>query len=294
MRTFVYLLLLISLLACASPGVQDKSDKSQSPELTTSHAVMADGYKLPVTVWAADTGPEAIVIALHGFNDYRNAFDGPAHFFSANGITTYAYDQRGFGETAQRGIWPDNNALEADGRLASPIPLLGSVEKAFLNPAGVVENVPENAARIVGREPMRFCFLNPSGEDLSLPSQILEWVVRLRPLVFRHRFDLIHSICQQRHELAVDGGDAHSCGFDDCRAHFVSFAHKRKAHLVCRWALKNALEPSVLIGSQTRQPHGAAKKAALHRRRVGRTLEFKHVRRSIACQTDLSIAQARR
>jgi alpha-beta hydrolase superfamily lysophospholipase len=114
MRTSVYLLLLVSLLACASPGVQDASDNTQPPELTTSHAVMPDGYKLPVTMWAADTGPQAIVIALHGFNDYRNAFDGPAHFFSANGITTYAYDQRGFGETAQRGIWPDNDVLEAD------------------------------------------------------------------------------------------------------------------------------------------------------------------------------------
>jgi len=114
MRTFVYLLLLASLLACASPGVQDASDKSQSPDLTTSHAVMADGYKLPVTVWAADTGPEAIVIALHGFNDYRNAFGGPAKFLAANRIMTYAYDQRGFGETMQRGIWPAGGILEAD------------------------------------------------------------------------------------------------------------------------------------------------------------------------------------
>jgi alpha-beta hydrolase superfamily lysophospholipase len=27
---------------------------------------------------------------------------------------TYAYDQRGFGETTQRGIWPDDNILETD------------------------------------------------------------------------------------------------------------------------------------------------------------------------------------
>jgi alpha-beta hydrolase superfamily lysophospholipase len=107
-------MLLASLLACASPKVQEVSDSRQSAELTTSHAIMADGYQLPVTVWEADTSPEAIVLALHGFNDYRNAFDGPARFFAANRITTYAYDQRGFGETAQRGIWPDNDVLEAD------------------------------------------------------------------------------------------------------------------------------------------------------------------------------------
>jgi len=75
---------------------------------------MADGYSLPVTVWGAGESPDAVILALHGFNDYRNAFSGPAHFFAANGIVTYAYDQRGFGETAQRGIWPANAVLETD------------------------------------------------------------------------------------------------------------------------------------------------------------------------------------
>jgi len=114
MRNLIYLILLVNLLACAVPKVQDVSGRTQTPVLTRSHAIMADGYQLPVTVREADTSPEAIVLALHGFNDYRNAFDGPARFFAANRITTYAYDQRGFGETAQRGIWPDNDVLEAD------------------------------------------------------------------------------------------------------------------------------------------------------------------------------------
>jgi len=114
MRNLVYLLLLFSLVACAVPQVQDPSESPQPPALTTSHAVMADGYRLPVTVWEADESPQAIILALHGFNDYRNAFDGPAHFLAANRITTYAYDQRGFGETAQRGLWPADEILEAD------------------------------------------------------------------------------------------------------------------------------------------------------------------------------------
>lgn len=121
MRNPVYLLLLVSLLACASPRVQDASDSTQSPVLTTAYAVMPDGYQLPVTVWHADKSPEAVVLALHGFNDYRNAFAGPARFFAANGIITYAYDQRGFGETAQRGIWPDNGALEADAAMMASL-----------------------------------------------------------------------------------------------------------------------------------------------------------------------------
>ena len=114
MRNPVYLLLLFSLLACAVPQIQDLSDSPQPPELTTSYAIMADGYQLPVTVWEADESPQAIVLALHGFNDYRNAFSAPAHFLAANRITTYAYDQRGFGETTQRGLWPADDVLEAD------------------------------------------------------------------------------------------------------------------------------------------------------------------------------------
>lgn len=75
---------------------------------------MPDGYRLPVTVWRPDDAPRAIVIALHGFNDYRNAFSGVGRHLAAQGVAIYAYDQRGFGETAQRGIWPGSDALLAD------------------------------------------------------------------------------------------------------------------------------------------------------------------------------------
>ena len=114
MRNPVYLILLFSLTACASPQVQEVSDSTRIPALTTYFAEMADGYRLPVTVWEADESPRAVVLALHGFNDYRNAFRDPARFFAANRITTYAYDQRGFGETLQRGLWPAGGVLEAD------------------------------------------------------------------------------------------------------------------------------------------------------------------------------------
>jgi acylglycerol lipase len=113
MRRFIYLILFFSLLGCASPQVQEASATSQLPVLTSTDAIMSDGYQLPVTVWPADA-PQAVLLALHGFNDYRNAFDAPARFFAANHIMTYAYDQRGFGETAQRGLWPGESVMEAD------------------------------------------------------------------------------------------------------------------------------------------------------------------------------------
>lgn len=114
MRTLYSLILTASLLGCASPQLQDVTDGNSHPVvLNASYAVMADGYRLPVTVWQAEA-PAAMLLALHGFNDYRNAFDGPAAYFAASNITTYAYDQRGFGETVQRGLWPGDDVLEAD------------------------------------------------------------------------------------------------------------------------------------------------------------------------------------
>ncbi len=75
---------------------------------------MADGYRLPLTVHIPAGEPVAIVLALHGFNDFRNAFNEPGRYFAGHGIMTVAYDQRGFGETAERGIWPGRQLLQQD------------------------------------------------------------------------------------------------------------------------------------------------------------------------------------
>ena len=114
MNALVYLLMPFWLLACATPGVQLASDTTQVPVLTPAHAIMADGYRLPLSVWQPAGEPQAIVLGLHGFNDYRQAFSVPAEYLAANSITTYAYDQRGFGETEQRGIWPGADVLQQD------------------------------------------------------------------------------------------------------------------------------------------------------------------------------------
>lgn len=114
MHSLLYLLISCCLLACASPRVQVSPDTTQVPVLTPAYALMADGYRLPLSVWAPAGEPRAIVLGLHGFNDYRQAFSAPAEYLAANGIMTYAYDQRGFGETEQRGIWPGADVLQQD------------------------------------------------------------------------------------------------------------------------------------------------------------------------------------
>lgn len=114
MRSLSILLICGYLLGCATPRIQRASDITRMPELTPDSAIMQDGYELPLTVWEPSGEHQAIVLALHGFNDYRNAFAATGEFLAAHGVLVVAYDQRGFGETAQRGIWPGGAKLAGD------------------------------------------------------------------------------------------------------------------------------------------------------------------------------------
>ena len=79
----------------------------------------ADGARLPLTVWAPAEGePWAVVVALHGMNDYANAFHLAGEHWAAQGVASYAYDQRGFGRGASRGVWAGEAAMAADLRTA--------------------------------------------------------------------------------------------------------------------------------------------------------------------------------
>lgn len=105
--------LLLALAACA-PRIESAGPPVMTPELNGDYILAADGAKLPLRVWRAEGHAQAIVVAVHGFNDYSNSFAEPASFWAARGITTYAYDQRGFGETANHGLWPGVDSLVED------------------------------------------------------------------------------------------------------------------------------------------------------------------------------------
>ncbi len=62
-----------------------------------------------------------MILALHGFNDYSNAFAAAGAAWAKDGIATYAYDQRGFGGAPGRGLWPGRAALAADAATACGI-----------------------------------------------------------------------------------------------------------------------------------------------------------------------------
>ncbi len=103
------------MCACSNPKIQTQAESTvYHTRLTSSSAIMSDGYVLPMKTWSSTDEPTAVVLAVHGFNDYSNAFDAAAHTFADNSITTYAIDQRGFGATKQRGIWAGDTTMQSD------------------------------------------------------------------------------------------------------------------------------------------------------------------------------------
>src|SRR5246127_1662007 len=96
-------------------------DPNPVPHFTDTGFVTADGQGLPLREWLPTGEVKAVVLALHGFNDYSNAFEIPGEAWAKQGIATYAYDQRGFGAAPERGFWPGRAALASDAATASHI-----------------------------------------------------------------------------------------------------------------------------------------------------------------------------
>jgi alpha-beta hydrolase superfamily lysophospholipase len=85
-----------------------------APVWTGDAFLMPDGARLPYRVWQTQGPPKAVALALHGFNDSRNAWEIPAPELAEAGIAVYAPDQRGFGAAPGRGLWPGADALVND------------------------------------------------------------------------------------------------------------------------------------------------------------------------------------
>lgn len=102
------------VLAGCAGTFQPMGDPMVAPAVTDDAYRTVDGVELAMRSWLPEGEPEAVVLALHGFNDYSNAFDAPGRHFAENGIATYAYDQRGFGANGRPGIWATADTLIAD------------------------------------------------------------------------------------------------------------------------------------------------------------------------------------
>lgn len=108
--------LLLSLVLCCLCGCvsfPDAPPRAVSPALNEAEFISIDGYRLPLRSWQVED-PKAAFIALHGMNDHAGMWDAPSAYWNVQGITLYAYDQRGFGRTQTRGRWPGAPSLVAD------------------------------------------------------------------------------------------------------------------------------------------------------------------------------------
>ena len=124
--TVLLALLAMALTACApnrmppGPGpTEPRLELADSPMRVVAH----DGALLPLRRWLPDgpehNAPKAVILALHGFNDYSKAFETPGRWWASQGFAVYAYDQRGFGETEHPGLWAGTETLVEDVRTTS-------------------------------------------------------------------------------------------------------------------------------------------------------------------------------
>ena len=120
--TTAWLTLAGVLLAACTPArqnVQIPGPDHMGPCFTPTQFVSFDGTALGLSTWKAQSEePKAIIVALHGMNDYARAFETAAPYWAAHGITTYAYDARGFGRSPQRGVWGNEALMIRDLRTA--------------------------------------------------------------------------------------------------------------------------------------------------------------------------------
>jgi acylglycerol lipase len=102
------------LLAGCAPNFAPGGDARMTPVIGDEMLTARDGTQLPLRRWDAEGKPRAVIVGLHGMSDYSGAFDMPAKVWAKQGITTIAYDQRGFGRNENLGVWAGAETMRAD------------------------------------------------------------------------------------------------------------------------------------------------------------------------------------
>jgi acylglycerol lipase len=116
-RRLISAVLSVLLLAGCYSEIARPGPAVAKPTETADSFMMPDGTALPYREWLPAGPPAAIVLALHGMNDSRDAWEYPAPDLAAGGMAVFAPDLRGFGATATRGIWPGTDGFTADIRV---------------------------------------------------------------------------------------------------------------------------------------------------------------------------------
>jgi alpha-beta hydrolase superfamily lysophospholipase len=114
----VVLGLVLLLAACADPAPVVRAGAAV-PAVAMAGPVdgvftMPDGARLPYRQWLPDGAPRAVMLALHGMNDSRDAWEIPAPDFARAGIAVFSPDQRGFGDAPDRGHFASADQMARD------------------------------------------------------------------------------------------------------------------------------------------------------------------------------------
>jgi alpha-beta hydrolase superfamily lysophospholipase len=104
-KRLIPVLLLSNILAC-TPMIHPAGTPVSSGQIINNLFITADGTQLPLKTWKPTQQKiDSVIIALHGFNDYSNFFNQAGSYFSLHHKISYAYDQRGFGNSPNHGLW---------------------------------------------------------------------------------------------------------------------------------------------------------------------------------------------
>ena len=113
-RTTIFLLATLVLAACAG-GPAQKQPVLSSPTLTRNWIEGEGGIKLRLNTWPAKGRQRAVILAAHGYGDTGElTYHRAAEYWATKGITTYAYDHRGFGRNASYKKWAGPETMIAD------------------------------------------------------------------------------------------------------------------------------------------------------------------------------------
>jgi alpha-beta hydrolase superfamily lysophospholipase len=123
-RRLAAILAALMITACTPLMVQQAGQPPMGfpgPRIERDAIVSFDGARLGLSEWDAPGEPWAVIVGVHGMNDYANAFHLAAPWWAEQGITTIAYDQRGFGRSPGRGVWAGDALMIEDLRTVAAL-----------------------------------------------------------------------------------------------------------------------------------------------------------------------------
>ncbi len=164
--------LAVLCAGCVSFG--DAPPSRVAPAIDGDAIIAADGARLGATRWRAEN-PQAVIVGVHGMNDYANAFHYAGPDWAAAGIEVIAYDQRGFGRSGEPGRWAGSAAMKQDLRN-----VIAAAHAAF--PGKPVYVVGHSMGAAVILAAMKEAPLDVDGVVLAAPGV---WGGKSMPILYR-------------------------------------------------------------------------------------------------------------